>query len=85
MKTNKYRSKKPKPVELVYQQFGLCVRAIRETLGIDQGELAKRIGQTRASVANLEAGRQRCLLHDIETYAVAFGISPKAIMRGIWT
>ncbi len=56
----------------------------RTVLGWTQADLAKRIGLTRTSVVNIEAGRQRVLLHDVEKIAAAFQMSPKQLMRGIW-
>lgn len=58
---------------------------LRTTLGWTQEDLAKKIGLTRTSVVNIEAGRQRVLLHDIEKIAGAFGSTPKHLLRGIWT
>lgn len=72
-------------MKTVYRLLGAKVQHIRETLGLTQLELSKKIGLTRTSIANIEAGRQRVLLHDIETIAAAFGISPKGLLKGIWT
>ncbi len=71
--------------ELVYRQLGGKIEQVRSALGWTQDELAKKIGLTRASIANIEAGRQRILLHDLEKFSVAFGMAPKALLRGIWT
>jgi len=74
-----------KPVQLCYRQFGMKVEQLRTMLGWNQQDLAKRVGLTRGSIANIETGRQRILLHDVEKFAEAFGTSPKQLMRGIWT
>jgi DNA-binding XRE family transcriptional regulator len=74
-----------KPIEVIYKQLGLRIRTVRETLGWTQLDLAKHIGLTRTSVVNIEQGRQRILLHDLETIAKAFLMTPKAMLRGIWT
>jgi transcriptional regulator with XRE-family HTH domain len=78
-------AKQKTPVEPVYRQFGSKLESLRSTLGITQEEVAKRVGLKRTSVVNIEAGKQRVLLDDVEKFAGAFGISPKALMRGIWT
>lgn len=70
--------------EAVYLAVGIRIRMIREALGIQQGELAKRAGYTRTSITNIEAGRQRAQLHQIEKVAVALGTSTKHLMKGIW-
>jgi transcriptional regulator with XRE-family HTH domain len=71
--------------ELVYAQYGLRVRRIREALGLDQGGLAKKTGFTRTSITNIEAGRQRVQLHQVEQMATALGTTPKHLMKGIWS
>lgn len=71
-------------IEACHAQVGLRVRAMREALGISQAELAKRVGWQRASIANIEAGRQRLLLHAVEKIAQGFGTTPKHLMKGIW-
>ena len=74
-----------KSIEPCYRLLGAKVEQMRSLLGWTQGELAGKIGLTRTSIANLEAGRQRVLMHDIEKIAAAFQSTPKAILRGIWT
>lgn len=65
--------------------FGMKVQQTREMLGLTQLELSKRVGLTRTSVVNIEAGRQRILMHHVEKFAAAFQIAPKVLLRGIWT
>lgn len=74
-----------KPIESVYRQIGAKIENIRQVLGLTQEELAKRLTISRASIANIELGRQRIMLHDIEKFAKALGTTPKHLMRGIWT
>ena len=56
-----------------------------KALGLDQGTLAKRVGMTRTSLTNIEAGRQRVQLHQVEQMAEALGTTAKNLMRGIWS
>ena len=72
------------PIQAVHQQVGLAVRRIREAVGVSQEELANRVGIRRTSITNIEAGRQRLLLHHVETFAEALGTTPKHLLRGIW-
>lgn len=74
----------PKPIEPIYQAMGAKIAMLRGALGLTQKDIAARTHLTRASVANIEAGRQRLLLHDIDTIASALGTTPKHLMRGIW-
>lgn len=73
-----------KEMESIYLAFGSRIRRIREALGLDQGELAKRVGLNRTSITNIEAGRQRILLHDVEKFSKAIGTTEKALLKGIW-
>lgn len=72
-------------IEGCYRMFGMKVQQTREVLGLTQAELSKRVGLTRTSVVNIEAGRQRILMHHVEKFATAFQVTPKVLLRGIWT
>ncbi len=74
----------PKPMEAVYIAFGARVRMIREAMGIDQATLAERVGLQRTSITNIEAGRQRVLLADVQKFADGFGVTTKHLLKGIW-
>ncbi len=71
-------------IEPVYRLIGLKIEHTRTVLGWTQLELSKKVGLTRTSIANIEAGRQRILLHDIEKFSAAFQMSAKQLLRGIW-
>lgn len=73
-----------KEIEVVYVQFGAKVRAMREMLGLTQADIAQRVGLERTSVVNIENGKQRVLLDDVEKFAKGFGTTPKHFMKGIW-
>lgn len=72
-------------IEPVYPFLGNKIKHMRDTLGIEQAELARRIGCTRAHIANIETGKSRIMLHDVEAIAKAFGIQAKHLMKGIWS
>ena len=74
-----------KSIEPVYGLVAMKIRHMRETLGLQQEELAKRVGYTRTSIVNIEAGRQRMPLHVVEEIARALGTTTKHLLRGIWT
>ncbi len=73
-----------KPVEACHVALGARVRLLRETLGLTQDDLAVRVGLTRASIANIEIGRQRFLLDGVEDFARSLGTTPKHLLKGIW-
>ena len=73
-----------KPIEPVYRLLDAKIEVVRTTLGWTQLELAQKVGLTRTSIVNIEAGRQRILLHDVDKLATAFGMTPKMFLKGIW-
>jgi transcriptional regulator with XRE-family HTH domain len=66
--------------ERIYKAFGIQVRDRREALGLTQLQLSTRIGLTRGSVANIEAGRQSVLLHQFLAIAVALQLAPEQLL-----
>jgi len=47
----------------LYRILGSRIRAARGRIGLSQSTLAKKLGMTRTSVVNIEAGRQHPPLH----------------------
>lgn len=72
------------PIEPVYQAIAARIRMLRNMLDISQDDFAKRVGLERTSVTNIEAGRQRFLVDDVEKFAAALGTSPKNLLKGVW-
>jgi transcriptional regulator with XRE-family HTH domain len=70
--------------EPIYRIIGAKIEQTRNVLGWTQLDLANKVGLTRGSIANIETGRQRILLHDVEKFATAFNTQPKVLLRGIW-
>lgn len=58
----------------LYIELGRKIRHVRESKQLTQGELAKRLGISRASVVNIEAGRQHTPLHLLWSLAEMLGI-----------
>lgn len=73
-----------KPIEACHQAVGIRIRLMRETLDLKQEELAKRVGISRGSLANIETGRQRLLLDNVEDLAKGLGTTPRALLKGVW-
>lgn len=75
------------PIRKVYADFGMRVRKRRAELGLTQSVLAEQIGLTRASIANIEAGRQTVLLHQFIDLVHALECDPLLLLpaddRGI--
>jgi transcriptional regulator with XRE-family HTH domain len=63
-------------VDPIYKAVGEVIRARRRHLGLTQEKLAPRAGVSRASLANVETGRQAILVHQLYRFAEALGMSP---------
>ena len=55
----------------IYGMLGTAVARRRRALGLTQADIAALIGMTRASIANIETGRQKVLLHQVYLLADA--------------
>ncbi|WP_332819089.1 helix-turn-helix transcriptional regulator [Sphingopyxis sp.] len=64
--------------EKIYQVFGRRLADLREEREMTQSDLARRVNLSRASIANIEAGRQRVLLHQLGEFAFALNLSSSA-------
>jgi transcriptional regulator with XRE-family HTH domain len=63
-------------VEPLYKTLGALIRSQRRSVDMAQKVLANRVGLSRATLANIETGRQRVLVHQLYAIAEALGISP---------
>ncbi|PZQ96197.1 MAG: hypothetical protein DI533_17335 [Cereibacter sphaeroides] len=59
----------------LYKQLGKAIAKRREAIGLKQDEVAKAIGLARASLANIENGRQRILVHQLYLLVKALKLS----------
>ena len=62
----------------LYRRLGRTVADRRRTLGLTQSTLAERLGFSRASVANVENGRQRIMVHQL--FALANALDLRSIL-----
>ena len=62
----------------LYRRLGQAVAERRTELGLTQREVAEKLGLSRASIANLETGRQRILVHQL--YALVRALNLKSIL-----
>jgi transcriptional regulator with XRE-family HTH domain len=67
-------------VDRLYQAIGDQIKAARTKNKVTQTDLGKRIGLTRSSIANIEAGRQRVMLHWLFQIAQELNIPPHALI-----
>ena len=62
------------------REFGRLVRLHRERLGLNQGEIGRAVGLSRASIANIETGRQRIPLHHLYSLARVLKVDVHALL-----
>ena len=68
--------------DALYRLVGEKIRAARLRVGVSmsQAKLASRLGLSRTSIVNIEAGRQRAPLHVIWQIAEALDTEPALLM-----
>jgi len=66
-------------VDAYYREFGRRVRDARRD-HMTQQVIARKVGLSRAAVANIELGRQRVALHMIVRFARALGVSQATLL-----
>ena len=62
-------------VPALYKRLGATIKAQRRALGLTQQQLANQLGTSRASLASVETGRQRVLVHQLYELASQLNIS----------
>jgi len=63
----------------LYAQIGKRIQVKRANLGMTQSELAKQLGLSRTSIANIEAGNQNAPIHVFYEICVILQIRPVEI------
>jgi transcriptional regulator with XRE-family HTH domain len=64
----------------LYLRLGQLVRQHRERLGVNQADIGGAVGLSRASIANIETGRQRIPLHHLYRLARALKVDVNALL-----
>jgi transcriptional regulator with XRE-family HTH domain len=66
-----------------YISLAKRIQKLRIQNEMKQADLAKKVGLSRPSLANIEAARQNVYLHQIPLFAKAFRISSANLLKGI--
>ena len=72
----------------IYSALGDAVAIRRKAMRLTQAQVAAKVGISRASIANIESGRQKVLLHQVYLIAEALklpsimSLLPKSLLRG---
>jgi transcriptional regulator with XRE-family HTH domain len=67
-------------VDQLYIEIGLKIRAARLDRSWKQDDLAEAVGLTRSSVANIEAGRQKTLVHSLVRIAESLNVTVDTLL-----
>ena len=67
-------------MDWLYCEFGKRLKKARKQVGLTQDSLAERVGLSRASITNIELGRQHVALHSVFLLASALGITPRQLL-----
>src|SRR5712691_10767271 len=67
-------------VERPYREVGRKIKEWREQCGLTQELLASQVFLTRASITNIEKGRQKLPLHTLINIAMALGTHPTSLL-----
>jgi transcriptional regulator with XRE-family HTH domain len=67
-------------VDQLYIEIGLKIRAARLDRSWKQEDLAEAVGLTRSSVANIEAGRQKTLVHSLVRIAESLNVTVDTLL-----
>lgn len=70
----------PPDVDAIYLAIGSRMRDIRLTTRITQAAVAAEAGLSRQSVANIEKGRQRFMVHTLLDIARALGVDAVSLL-----
>lgn len=73
----------PRATDSFYDALGRRIYQLRKRRGLTQEQLGARLlpPVTRASIANIEAGKQRVLAHSVAQLADALSVSADALLR----
>ena len=64
----------------MYKAIGAVIRTRRKTQGLRQEDLAQRLGISRGALANIEAGRQGILVHQLYNFAEILDVTPADLL-----
>lgn len=67
-------------LEPLYRTIGSVIRAKRRQRDWSQEVLAEKLKISRGTLANIEAGRQRVLVHQLYAIAAAFELKPAELL-----
>ena len=67
------------------EEIARRLRMARESAGLSQGQVAKRLGMHRPTISEIEAGRRRVSGEEIATFTELYGVDANWITEGSGT
>lgn len=67
----------------IYVRLGALIKRRRTYMQLTQEELAEKVGFSRASIANIESGRQKVLVHQIYQFSKFLNLSPTDLLPAV--
>ena len=71
------------PRKPAYADLGKHLASVRESVGLSQEELAKKLGRVQSFVAKTETGRRRLDVIEFVEFATALGVRPERLLSGV--
>lgn len=67
----------------IQKKFGICIRTLRNSMGLSQEKFALLIGMDRTYYASVESGKRNISIINIEKIALGLGIPISSIFEKI--
>ncbi|KUP25800.1 helix-turn-helix transcriptional regulator [Paenibacillus sp. DMB5] len=61
-------------LDIIYEDIGKRIRKVRENSKLTQEELAKLVNLTRASITNIERGKQKIPIDNLYYFAIVLNV-----------
>ena len=66
----------------IHQKIGSDISTRRKNLNLTQGDIARKVSLSRASVANIERGKQSLTISTLFLFAYALNTTPSNLLEG---
>lgn len=67
----------------IQKEFGMCIRALRNSMGLSQEKFALLIGMDRTYYASVESGKRNISIANIEKIALGLDVPISSIFMKI--
>ena len=67
----------------IQREFGICIRTLRNSMGLSQEKFALLIGMDRTYYASVESGKRNISIANIEKIALGLGVPISSIFKKI--